>query len=211
MIFKGPEFLFILYQNPLLFLEIFCLSNIRQDVTGTTKAQDTHIYVSWNSLAVTVPWDILPPLPPQGHSWAASRTNIPIIDKAGSSQRQVLTFNLVLQLSQCLFRGFQAANAIPSASLSGKVSLFWVHITLISSGKHLNGTSAIGEHGWRHDMCVEHPEFMGEHEWSPQNPQPDELRVGLQSWWLRGAAKDSLFIPTELMETSLHHPPLLLS
>lgn len=55
MIFKGPEFLFILYQNPLLFLEIFCLSNIRQDVTGTTKAQDTHIYVSWNSLAVTVP------------------------------------------------------------------------------------------------------------------------------------------------------------
>lgn len=118
VVFKGPEFLFILYQYPLLFLEIFCLCNIRQDVTGTTRAQDTHIHVSWNSLAATVPWDILPPLPPQGRSWAASRTNIPIIDEAAISQRQVLAFDLLLQLFQCLFWGFQAADAIPSASLS---------------------------------------------------------------------------------------------
>lgn len=88
-----------------------------------------HVYVSWISLAVAIPWDILPALPPQGHSWAASRTNIPIIDKAGSSQRQVLTFSLLLQLLQCLFRGFQAADAIPSASLS-------VHSSLCSLNSH---------------------------------------------------------------------------
>lgn len=88
-----------------------------------------HVYVSWISLAVAIPWDILPALPPQGHSWAASRTNIPIIDKAGSSQRQVLTFSLLLQLLQCLFRGFQAADAIPCASLS-------VHSSLCSLNSH---------------------------------------------------------------------------
>lgn len=82
------------------------------------KSTIHNIYVSWSSLAVTVPWDILPALSPQGHIRAASRTNIPIIDKAGGSQRQVLSFSLLLQLFQHLFWGFQAANAIPSASLS---------------------------------------------------------------------------------------------
>lgn len=128
-------------------------------------------------MAVTVPWDILRALPPQGHSRAASRTNIPIIDKAGSSQRQVLTFSLLLQLLQCLFRGLQAANALPSASL-------FVHSSCCSLSSHLCRLlvkretsewhlckSRAGMETWR---FVEHPESMGEHEWSPQNPPPDD-------------------------------------
>lgn len=158
-----------------------------------------YIFVSWSSVALTVPSDILTALPPQGHSWAASRTNISIIDKAESSQRQVLTFSLQRCLFQCLFRAFQVADIIPAASLSVRRShgaLSTHHrrrfpVKRETSEWHLCNTRA----GTETRQRAEHPEFTGEDERSPQNQPPAELRVGLQSWCLGKAARGLAFHP----------------
>lgn len=150
-----------------------------------------------------MPRDILPALPPQGHSWAASRTNIPIIDKAGSSQRQVLTFSLLLQLFQCLFRGFQAVNIIASASPSvhrSRCSLSSRHCRLLvkweTSEWHLCKRRA-GMETW--GVCGA-LRVHGRAWVVTPKPATRWTKVGLQSWWLRRAAKGLALHPHSAVE-----------